>query len=86
VESTVQAARAFFTNLTAVRDHIHKIRFFEREADRIAIGLRKNFFESDLPLERKIHLRDLVRSIERLTDEAENVGDSLSIYAIKRSL
>jgi predicted phosphate transport protein (TIGR00153 family) len=86
VESTVLASRAFFTDINAVRDHIHKIGFFEREADKFARRLKKSIFDSDLPLERKLHLRDLVDTVEKLPDEAENVGDKLSIYTIKRSL
>jgi hypothetical protein len=86
VESTVQASRAFFADISGVRDHIHKIGFFEREADKIALRLKKRIFDSDLPLERKLHLRDLVDTVEKLPDEAENVGDKLSIYTIKRSL
>lgn len=85
VESTVQASRAFFTDLASVRDHIHKIGFYEREADKVAIRLKKNVFLSELPLERKMHLRDLVGSIDWVADEAENVGDRLAIYAIKRT-
>lgn len=86
VESTVQASRAFFNEIAAVRDHIHKIGFFESEADKVAIRLKKRIFGSDLPLDRKLHLRDLVDAVEKLSDEAENVGDRLSIYSIKRSL
>jgi predicted phosphate transport protein (TIGR00153 family) len=85
MECTVSASRAFFTDFTNVRDHIHKIGFYEREADRIAIRMKKNIFGSEIPLDRKMHLRDLVETIEQLADEAENVGDRLSIYAIKRS-
>ena len=64
---------------------IHKIGFYEREADKIAIRMKKNIFASQLPLDRKMHLRDLVETIEQLADEAENVGDRLSIYTIKRT-
>jgi predicted phosphate transport protein (TIGR00153 family) len=85
VESTVQASRAFFTDITSVREHIHKIGFYESEADKIAIGMKRNIFGSSLPLDRKMHLRDLVDTIDLLADEAENVGDRLSIYTIKRS-
>jgi predicted phosphate transport protein (TIGR00153 family) len=85
IECTVLASRAFFIDFTNVRDHIHKIGFYEREADKIAIRMKKNIFGSQIPLERKMHLRDLVEVIEQLADEAENVGDRLSIYTIKRS-
>jgi predicted phosphate transport protein (TIGR00153 family) len=85
VESTVLASRAFFTDINSVRDHIHKIGFYEREADKVAIGMKKNIFNSSLPLDRKMHIRDLVDAIDVLADEAENVGDRLSIYTIKRT-
>jgi predicted phosphate transport protein (TIGR00153 family) len=85
IECTVSATRSFFIDFTNVRDHIHKIGFYEREADKIAIRLKKNIFTSQLPLDRKLHIRDLVEMIERLADEAENVGDRLSIYTIKRT-
>ena len=39
VESTVLASRAFFTDINSVRDHIHKIGFYEREADKVAIRM-----------------------------------------------
>ncbi len=86
VEYTVLASRAFFRDLKAVRDHVHKIGFYESDADRVAIGIKRQAFESDLPLDRKIHLRDWVNCIDRIADDAENVGDHLSIFAIKRSL
>jgi predicted phosphate transport protein (TIGR00153 family) len=85
VECTVNASRAFFSDLTSVRDHIHKIGFYEREADKIAIRLKKAFFYAEGPLDRKMHLRDLVTSIEEIADEAENVGDRLTIFCIKRA-
>ena len=85
VESTVLASRAFFTDIYSVRDHIHKIGFFESEADKVAIRTKENIFKSSLPLDRKMHLRDLVDTIDILADEAENVGDRLSIYTIKRT-
>jgi len=86
VSSTVSASRAYFKDPNAVRDHILKISFFEREADRTAIRLASQIFDSDLPLDRKMHLRDCMRSIDALADEAEDVGDKLAIYAVKRSL
>lgn len=86
VECVVLASRAFFRNPAAVRDHIHKVGFYESESDRIGIHLKRSIFGSDLPLDRKAHLRNFVDLIDRLADQAEDVGDQLSIYTIKRSL
>jgi predicted phosphate transport protein (TIGR00153 family) len=86
VEHTVLASRAFFRDLKAVRDHVHKIGFYESEADAVAIRIKRLVFGSDLPLDRKMHLRDWVDCIDRIADNSENAGDHLSIFAIKRSL
>ena len=77
---------AFFRNITAVRDHLGKVSFHEEEADQIAVRLKRRIFSSDLKLENKMHLRYFVDKLDRLADEAEDVGDWLAIYTIKRSL
>lgn len=86
IEFTVLAARAFFRNIAAVRDHLGKVYFHEDECDQIAISLKRAIFASDLGLDQKIHLRYYVDKIDGLADEAEEVGDWLAIYSIKRSL
>jgi uncharacterized protein len=84
VESVVFASRAFFRDIEAVRDHNSKVMFFEKQADRISTRMQRAIFGSDLPLERKMHLRYFVERIDELANEAEDIGDSLAIYAIKR--
>ena len=86
VEATVQAARAFFKNIGAVEDHVHKISFFENEVDDLAVRLKRVIFETDLPLERKLHFRDFVDALDELADDAEDAGEWIAIYTIKRSL
>jgi len=85
-EMIVQASRAFFTDLSRVKDHIHKVYFYEHEADRIADRLKRAIFRRDMELARKLHLRDMTDKIALISDRAEDVADRLSIYAIKRSL
>jgi uncharacterized protein len=83
----VSAVRAFFRDITAVPDHIHKVYFYEKEADRLADRLkRKIFARDDLDLARKIHLRYFCLHVETLSDRAEEVADRLAIYTIKRTL
>jgi predicted phosphate transport protein (TIGR00153 family) len=86
IESTVSAARAYFRDPGAVRDHIQKIGFFESEADAVCIRLRKTIAASDRPLVEKRALRDGLMAIDRLADDAEDAGDRLAIFAVKRSL
>ncbi len=82
----VSAVRAFFRDITSVPDHIHKVYFYEKEADRIADRLKRKIFSRDLDLARKIHLRYFCLHVENLSDRAEEVADRLAIYTIKRTL
>ncbi len=85
VEAVVLAARAFFRNIDSVRDHMHKVMFFETEADKVSTKLKMAIFDSDLELGHKLHLRHFVEAIDDLSDTAEDVADRLSIYTIKRT-
>ncbi len=84
VDTVVLAARAFFRDIDAVRDHCSKTIFLESEADKIGTRLQRAIFASQLPLERKMHLRYFVERIDELANSAEDVADALQIYTIKR--
>lgn len=86
LESTVMASRAFFTNQGAVRDHVHKIGVYESEADALSIRLKQTIFDSDRDLAEKMMLRDFINSLDRIADQAEDLGDQLSIFCLRRSL
>ena len=86
VESLVLASRAFFRNIEAVSDHMHKVMFYEKEADRVSTKLKRAIFGSELPLSRKAQLRNFVEHIDNLADRSEDVADRLAIYTIKRTV
>lgn len=86
VDSVVLAARAFFRDIDAVRDHSSKTIFLETEADKLGTKLQRAIFASSLPLERKMHLRYFVERIDELANSAEDVADALQIYTIKRRI
>jgi len=86
VESLVLASRAFFRNIEAVPDHMHKVMFYEKEADKVSTKLKKAIFATDLPLSHKAHLRNFVEHIDNLADKSEDVADRLAIYTIKRTV
>ena len=86
VEALVLAARAFFRDVAAVKDHLHKVYFYEKQADRISLRLRRRIFGSDLELAGKLHLAGFVERLARVSDRAESVADRIAIYAIKRSV
>ncbi len=85
-EALVAAARAFFRDAEAVKDHLYKVHHFEKEADQVSDSLKRNIFASDLDLAHKIHLRYFALNVELVSDRAEEVADRLAIYAIKRNI
>ena len=85
-ESIVLAARAFFRDVNAVKDHLHKVYFYEKEADKIADRLKRHIFKLKMDLSNKMHLTHFVQHVDFLADRAEEVADRLSIYTIKRSV
>jgi len=86
-EEVVLASRAFFKNVTAVKNHLHKVYFYEKEADKTGDALKRSIFQhTDLDLSQKMHLRYFTNQIDHLADAAEGVADRLSIYTIKRTI
>jgi uncharacterized protein Yka (UPF0111/DUF47 family) len=86
VRAVIIAARTFFRDPPAVRDHINEVRVFESETDKVALRLKKKIYASDLSFERKTQLRDATNMLDKLADKAESLGDDLAIFAIKRAL
>ena len=86
VDSMLRGARAYFKEPNAVRDHIHKINFQEKEATQIVLRTGRKIFDSELPLERKRQLRDWLRAIRTVASRANDIGGRLEIFAVKRSL
>jgi predicted phosphate transport protein (TIGR00153 family) len=85
-DSVVLAARSFFRNPRTVKDHLHKVKFYEREADRLEDVLKRQVFSLDLDLSRKIQLSHFAKHIGAVSDAAEDAADRLAISSIKRSV
>lgn len=85
-EVLVKAIRAFFKDVNAVQDHLHKVYFYEKEADRIGDNLKRHAFQLDIDLSKKFHLRYFALHIQQVSDKAESVADRLDIYTIKRTI
>ncbi len=86
-ESVVSATRAFFKEVKLVKDHLHKVYFYEKEADKLSDQIKRDVFANEeLELSQKFHLRYFALHIDTLADNAERVADRLSIYTIKRTI
>jgi len=84
-QCTVDAARAYFKEPNAVRNHVHKIGFHESEVTDIGFNTGKAVFDSELSLERKRQLRVWFLSIRDIASHAKDVGDQIEIFAVKRA-
>lgn len=83
-QALVQSARAFFYDVNKVKDHLHKVKFFENESDYISEKAKREIFEMDIALERKLHIKHFVVSIDSISDIAEDISNRLSIASMKR--
>lgn len=88
VSSVIPAARAYFRTPETVKDQIHRVYFYEKEADKLAEGIKRKAFRQmpELKLSEKFHVRYFTLHIETVSDSAEKVADLLSIMAIKRTI
>ena len=87
VEAMILALRAYFKNIAQVADHMQKVVFWETEADKASTRMQKKVFgDQNLALDMKMQLRDLIKHIDGIADQAEDMADSLAIFVIKRSL
>ncbi|MDD1611776.1 MAG: DUF47 family protein [Methylococcaceae bacterium] len=86
MEHTVSAARIYFRDPKGVHDLIHKIHYHEEETEKVGIRILKNIFGANDNLERKCHLRDHLLKIREMANQADETGDALAIYAVKRSV
>ncbi len=85
-ENMAKASRAFFRDLSSVRDYSQKVYFIEHESDLSSGHLRENIFDSDLPLANKLQISNFINEIADIADIAEDFIDELLIFAIKRDI
>jgi predicted phosphate transport protein (TIGR00153 family) len=87
VEAVVLSSRAFFKNITAVADHMHKVSYWETESDKVASNLQRAIFRrDDMRMSHRLQLRDFAKRVDNIADVSEDVADRLAIYVIKRTL
>jgi uncharacterized protein len=88
VEALVLACNAYFTNITAVNEHINKVFFYEHEVDVVEERIKRLAFKTDEieKFSRKVHVRYFAEKMALLSDAAEAVCDRLSVFAIKREI
>lgn len=83
-QALVQSTRSFFYDVNSVKDHLHKVKFFESESDHISEKAKRELFEMDIDLSRKLHLKTFIILIDSVSDIAEDISNRLSIATMKR--
>ena len=83
-EALVQSTRSYFYDVNTVKDHLHKVSFFENESDNIAEKAKREVFDLDIKLSKKLHIKNFIVSIDTISDIAEDISNKISIAAIKR--
>lgn len=86
IENLVMAIRAYFEDISNVKDHINKVQFYEKESDKLGRKIKEEIFSRDIHFSRKLHLRYFIDKLERIADAAEDTSDRLAIAVIKRSV
>jgi len=84
-ENVIPAARVFFTAPNLVIDKLQKVRFYERETERLAIKIKRTLFKEMpfLKLSEKIHLRYFTLHVEQVAEASKVVAKMLSSLVIK---
>ncbi len=87
-ETVIPTARAYFRDPESIKEKIHRVYLYEKEADKLADSIKRKVFQDmpNLKLSEKIHLRYFTLHIENLSDAAERAADLLTIMAIKRTI
>jgi predicted phosphate transport protein (TIGR00153 family) len=85
-ENMAIASRAFFRDLSTLRDYSQKVFLLEHQSDKTSAKLRRSIFNSDLELAQKIQLNNFVEEVADIADLAEDCIDALLIFAIKREI
>lgn len=88
VDELVKSARCFFRETPTLNDHINKVYFYEKEADKLEEKIKRKTFQSeDIPeLCHKMHLRYFSEKIVVLSDKAESIAQNLLVYSAKRAI
>lgn len=87
-DSLLLATRSFFNDVHLVSAHTSKVKFFEHEADIIEDKIGNMIFNDGIvgSLAEKLQLRYFTSKIAKISDEAEIIGDKLTIFTIKREI
>ncbi len=82
------AAKSFLSEVHLVPSYINKINFFEHETDILEDKILYTIFNGNTitDLSEKLQLKYFINKIADISDEAELIGEKLTIFSIKREI
>ena len=83
-EPLKQAFELLDTNMIQAVEFCGKVEQVEKAIDKTEWDLKKEIFNSDMELARKLQLRDIVTQMAIISDLLENVSDKIELVAMKR--
>jgi predicted phosphate transport protein (TIGR00153 family) len=84
-KSLSEAIRLVFTDLKSIREHIAKVDRKESESDVLRRNLiRTVFCDEAIAPDQRILLRDLAGRLSGISDRCEDIGDQITLLAVKR--
>jgi predicted phosphate transport protein (TIGR00153 family) len=88
IESVVLSSRTFFRQPLSVKDQLHRVYFYEKEADELSNKMKRSIYKEmeKLNLSQKNHIRHFIDKTEYISDVAEDIADLLAILSIKRGI
>lgn len=87
-DALLLAARSFIGEVHLVSSYISKVNFFEHETDILQDKIGYAIFNDNLvkDLAEKLQLKYFIGKIAGISDEAEQIGEKLTIFTIKREI
>ncbi len=87
VDHLVLLLNSFFGDMERVNDQYTKVNLYEKETNIACLALRKMIFDmKGLDLSQKMHARYFIDRLDFIANEAENVADRATIFALKRAI
>lgn len=87
-EALLLASRSFLSDVHNVNAHINKVKFHEHEGDILEEKIMMMIFNGNIVdhLAEKLQLNTFINHIADISDQAELIGDKLTIFTIKREI
>lgn len=86
VEPLGDALEGFFNDFSKMKEAVKKVNTIEEDIDKIEWDLNQKIFNSDMELDYKIHLSEMIFHIASISNMVEDAADLLDSVASKKKI